>query len=365
MAATLASLRPKWLWTKKLTVSGLALLIGTILVSTYIATDIDPLRLWEKRQNAYEYLFGQEVSEEDKLEARRQAERLPEMLTKEQARSEINQKYAKRDDKPPYDVREKLISSRAAEIAAAHSQAYWDQLVEEEYESLLEDRRGGYFPPETNLSKIKSYTDALLETVAIAIWGSLLAFLTAIPVAFFAAENTMRIIAPGDGWLHRSIRWFSCVVVRRFLDACRGFNEFVMALIFVAVIGLGPFAGVLALWIHTFGILGKVVSEAFEACEQGQVEGVLATGASPSQVLSFSVLPQAMPAIVSYSLLRFEANVRSATILGFCGAGGIGFLMFDKLNGYLFQEVATMMILVILTVAAIDFVTGKLRKMVI
>jgi phosphonate transport system permease protein len=72
-----------------------------------------------------------------------------------------------------------------------------------------------------------------------------------------------------------------------------------------------------------------------------------------------------MPAIVSYSLLRFEANVRSATILGFCGAGGIGFLMFDKLNGYLFQEVATMMILVILTVAAIDFVTGKLRKMVI
>ena len=135
-----------------------------------------------------------------------------------------------------------------------------------------------------------------------------------------------------------------------------------MALIFVAVIGLGPFAGVLALAIHTFGVLGKVFSEAIETIDPGQVEAVMASGAGAVQVVVFSVLPQVMPLMVSYSLLRFESNVRSATILGFCGAGGIGFLMFDKLNGYLYREVATMMIMVIISVSIIDYLCGKLRN---
>jgi phosphonate transport system permease protein len=143
---------------------------------------------------------------------------------------------------------------------------------------------------------------------------------------------------------------------------CRGFNEFVMALIFVAVLGLGPFAGILALWIHTFGILGKVFSEQIEAIEPGQVEALSSTGAFVDQTIAFSVLPQVMPGFVSYSLLRFESNVRSAAILGFVGAGGIGFLIFDKLNGYLFREVCTMMIVIIIAVGIIDFLCGKLRR---
>jgi len=162
----------------------------------------------------------------------------------------------------------------------------------------------------------------------------------------------------GEGRHQALIRWLSRLAVRRLLDFCRGFNEFVMALIFVAVIGLGPFAGVLALFIHTFGLLGKVFSEAIEP---GQVEAVQASGAGPGQIISFAVLPQVMPLIVSYSLLRFESNVRSATILGFCGAGGIGFLMFDKINGYLYREVSTMMILVIFGVFIIDYLCGILR----
>lgn len=151
-------------------------------------------------------------------------------------------------------------------------------------------------------------------------------------------------------------------MVRRFLDFARGFNEFVMALIFVAIIGLGPFAGIMALFVHTTGILGKVFSEAIEAIEPRQVEAVVSTGSGSGQVISFAVIPQVMPTIVSYSLLRFESNVRSATILGFCGAGGIGFLMFDKLNGFLYREVCTMMIMVIILVSIIDYLCGKLRS---
>jgi len=134
-----------------------------------------------------------------------------------------------------------------------------------------------------------------------------------------------------------------------------------MALIFVAVIGLGPYAGILALWIHTFGVLGKVFSEQIEAIESGQVEALTSTGANPVQTIVFSVMPQVLPGLVSYTLLRFESNVRSAAILGFVGAGGIGFLIFDKLNGYLFREVCTMMIIIIMTVGVIDHFCGKIR----
>jgi phosphonate transport system permease protein len=201
-----------------------------------------------------------------------------------------------------------------------------------------------------------------LETVAIAIWGTLLAFIVAIPLSMFAAKNTLELMVQGDGAWQRMVRWFGQFAVRRVLDFCRGFNEFVMALIFVAVIGLGPYAGVLALAIHTFGILGKVFSEAIEQIEPGQVEAVTASGAGPAQIMAFSVIPQVMPLIVSYTLLRFESNVRSATILGFVGAGGIGFLMFDKINGYLYREVCTMMIMVILSVTVIDYLCGMLRR---
>ena len=188
------------------------------------------------------------------------------------------------------------------------------------------------------------------------------AVVLAIPVSMFAAKNTLELVVQGDGFWQRVIRFVSQFMVRRLLDFCRGFNEFVMALIFVAVIGLGPFAGVLSLAIHTFGILGKVFSEAIEAIEPGQVEAVMASGAGPAQVMAFSVIPQVAPLMVSYSLLRFESNVRSATILGFVGAGGIGFLMFDKINGYLYQEVCTMMIMVIVSVTVIDYLCGILRK---
>jgi phosphonate transport system permease protein len=245
---------------------------------------------------------------------------------------------------------------------AAMSAEEKNTLRNKAYSNALDEKKGGYFPPETAWPRVKGYLLALLETVAIAIWGTLLAVVCAVPASLLAAVNTLTLMFPGDSRGSRAVRWFGIFFVRRFLDACRGFNEFVMALIFVAVIGLGPFAGILALWIHTFGILGKVFSEQIEAVDEGQIEALSSTGAAVDQTITFSVLPQVMPGFVSYSLLRFESNVRSAAILGFVGAGGIGFLIFDKLNGYLFREVCTMMIIIIITVGIIDFLCAKLRR---
>ena len=265
------------------------------------------------------------------------------------------------DQRPGFQDMEKERLEKEKEILASMSSESIDALKRAAKKDALKEKQGGYFPPETSPKKIKGYMVALLETIAIAIWGTLLALICAIPVSFFAAKNTLEIIRPGEDLKSRSLRQSISFGVRRLLDACRGFNEFVMALIFVAVIGLGPYAGILALWIHTFGILGKVFSEQIEAIESGQVEALTSTGASAAQTIAFSVMPQVMPVFVSYTLLRFESNVRSAAILGFVGAGGIGFLIFDKLNGYLFPEVCTMMIIIIITVGIIDHLCSRIR----
>ncbi len=359
-APTLAALTPRATLRQKV-IAGLLLAASlAALTASYLYTGIDPFLLYQKRENAFTYLFGRQLTEADLAAARQQAERVPRIIAQEEARQEIRREH--RDKSLGMLEEQKLVERRVAAKLKALPEEERRRLVEAEYRQIADKKRGGFFPPETARGALGSYLKALVETVAIAIWGSLLAVLAAVPVAMFAAENTLALMVQGEGRGARFLRWLSRFVVRRTLDFCRGFNEFVMALIFVAVIGLGPFAGVLSLAIHTFGILGKVFSEAIEAIEPGQVEAVQASGATPAQIVAFAVLPQVMPLMVSYSLLRFESNVRSATILGFCGAGGIGFMMFDKINGYLYREVCTMMILVILGVTLIDYLCGKLRR---
>lgn len=348
------------LHTVKRAVLTLAVLV--ILGVTYVWTEIDPMKLWEKRHHAWTYLFGRQLTHEEMEAARRQAERMPLIMLTQEILQELkadSQSSGKRLDSAALTREaQALAEKRLSAMSDKERQA----LVDKEYRRLLSEKRGGFFPPQTSLSSLRDFTKSLLETVAIAIWGSLLAVLAALPVSFLAARNGLEILFPGEGRFYKILRGTLHFITRRFLDFCRGFNEFVMALVFVAVIGLGPFAGIMALAIHTFGILGKVFSEAIEAVEPGQVEAVAATGAGSLQVLSFAVMPQVMPLMVSYSLLRFESNVRSATILGFCGAGGIGFLMFDKLSSYQYRDVATMMAMVILAVTVIDSLCAKIRR---
>lgn len=363
-AEGLQDLRSVWTTQDEVKIAAGLLFVGCILIFTYTWCGMSPIKVWENRGNAREYLFGRDLSDSDMAYIDDQTARAPEIAAQGRAREFQDNAYRSvpMDQQPGLEEKMKENDALVARFLREMGEEEKAELRKQARAYALKEKQGGYFPPETAWPKVRGYGVALLETVAIAIWGTLLAIVFAVPAALVAARNTLKVILPGDGRASRALRWFAVFGVRRFLDACRGFNEFVMALIFVAVIGLGPFAGILALWIHTFGILGKVFSEQIEAIDPGQVEALSSTGASVDQVIAFSVLPQVMPGFVSYALLRFESNVRSATILGFVGAGGIGFLMFDKLNGYLFREVCTMMIIIIISVSVIDYLCGKLRS---
>ncbi|MEM9220562.1 MAG: phosphonate ABC transporter, permease protein PhnE [Cyanobacteria bacterium P01_F01_bin.150] len=203
-----------------------------------------------------------------------------------------------------------------------------------------------YYPPD--FTDWKFYMSDILETVGMGIWGTLLAAIVAVPLAIVAAEN----VAP----------FWMVFIVRRFLDAMRAINEIVFALIFIVAVGLGPFAGVLAIFIHTTGTLGKLFSEAIEAIESGPVEGMRATGASKLQEVIFGVIPQVIPLWTSFTLYRFEANVRSATVLGVVGAGGIGVTLIQSFRAFKYGKVAAMLILLIIVVTVIDTVSAKIRQ---
>jgi len=362
MEITIDHLAPRPTLWRKMASWLLTLLVCSLLAASYIWTGIDPVKLYEKRSNAWNYIFGREIDGGDREAAKNQAEKMPEIIARQEAQQIVLEQEKNSGTKFDYSEKEQKIKSASEKILSGMPEAERGKIVKSEFERISDEKRGGFFPPETSPVAMAKYLKALVETLAIALWGTLLAVVTSVPASMLAAKNTLKIIIPGESRFQTAVRNTVYFGARRFLDFCRGFNEFVMALIFVAVIGLGPFAGVMALAVHTFGYLGKLISEATEAIDAGPVEGISASGAGPLQTLSFAVMPQIMPLIVSYSLMRFESNVRSATILGFVGAGGIGFLMYDKINGYMYREVCTMMLLVILAVTMIDYGCGRLRR---
>ncbi len=197
----------------------------------------------------------------------------------------------------------------------------------------------------------RTYLDLMLETVQMAVWGSALSVILAVPFGLLSSGN----IAP----------YWIVFPVRRLMDAFRAINELVFALIFVAAVGLGPLAGVLALMIHTTGTLAKLFSEAVEAIDPRPVEGIKATGAPAIQEIIYGVVPQVLPLWISYSLYRFEANVRSATVLGIVGAGGIGMSLSEALRGFDYSAGAAILLIILLTVSLLDIFGSLLRKVVI
>jgi phosphonate transport system permease protein len=203
-----------------------------------------------------------------------------------------------------------------------------------------------FFPPD--FTRWWSYFQATIETIAMGIWGTLLAVIVAIPLSILASEN----VCPS--WV--------VFPVRRLLDAMRAINELVFALIFIVAVGLGPFAGVLALFVHTAGALGKLFSEAIEAIEPGPVEGIRATGASKMQEIIFGVIPQVIPLWTSFTLYRFESNVRSASVLGIVGAGGIGVALYQNFRAFNYQNVCDILIILIVTVGVIDTISARIRN---
>jgi phosphonate transport system permease protein len=190
-----------------------------------------------------------------------------------------------------------------------------------------------------------------IETVQIAIWGTLLAIIMAVPLCFFAARN----LTPNRAIFH---------FTRQVFNVTRGINEIILALIFVAAVGLGPFPGVLALAVHGAGMLGKFFSESIEEIDEGPIEALRATGAGPVQTIIFGVVPQVITAWIAVMLYRFETNLRQATVLGMVGAGGIGFELVGSMKLFQYQDTATCIVVIIAMVMIADFISTWLRELI-
>jgi phosphonate transport system permease protein len=192
------------------------------------------------------------------------------------------------------------------------------------------------------------YVAKMWQTIQMAIWGTFLAILTAVPLSLLASRNITPIY----------IQW----PIRRVLDMVRSIPDLVIGLIFLVAVGPGPLAGVMALAIGTSGVLAKLFSEATESIDRGPVEGVRATGGSKLHEIVWGVIPQVLPLWTSYALYRFESNSRSATVLGLIGAGGIGQLLYESMNAFDYASTSAIVIVIIAAVMLIDMLSQAIRS---
>jgi phosphonate transport system permease protein len=206
-------------------------------------------------------------------------------------------------------------------------------------------------PPDPG-SSLPTYLKALGETLSIAVLGTTVAAAAALPVSLLAARNVVPSVI---------LRF----PMRRFFDTIRGVDQLIWALVWINVVGLGPFAGVLAIAVSDFGALGKLFSEAIEGANRKQVEGVRASGGSVLHEIRFGLLPQVLPVIAGQVLYFIESNTRSATIIGIVGAGGIGLQLAEQIRVLEWQKVSFLILMILVAVAAIDWISGKLRFAII
>ncbi|BBK43269.1 phosphonate ABC transporter, permease protein PhnE [Allostella vacuolata] len=208
-------------------------------------------------------------------------------------------------------------------------------------------------PPDFGtVAKLQIYLQALAETVAIAFLGTLVAALLAVPIGFVAAKNVVA---------QRVVHFLA----RRGLDTVRGVDTLIWALIWINVVGLGPFAGVLAIMSSDMGTFGKLFSEAIEAADRRPGEGVIASGGGRLHQIRFGILPQVLPVMLSQVLYYFESNTRSATIIGIVGAGGIGLHLAEQIRTLEWQHVSFLILIILATVALIDVLSTQLRTRIV
>ncbi len=209
------------------------------------------------------------------------------------------------------------------------------------------------WPPQYGTEeKLRSYLWAMAETLSIAFLGTLLAAIIALPLSLLAARNVMT---------NRIIQFFA----RRSFDTIRGVDTLIWALIWINVVGLGPFAGILAIMTADLAVFGKLFSEAIENADTKPVEGVKSTGGTHAHAVRYGIMPQVMPVLISQVLYFFESNTRSATIIGIVGAGGIGLHLAEQIRILEWQHVAFLVLLILAAVAVIDVISTRLRFAII
>lgn len=204
-------------------------------------------------------------------------------------------------------------------------------------------------PTSDTWEKFFVYLQALGETVGMSLLGTVIAAAIAVPFCLLASRNVMPI-------------WPVQFLTRRFSDSLRGVDQLIWALIWVGVVGLGPMAGVLAIATADIGTFIKIFSEAIETADRKPVEGVTSTGGSPWQGVRFGIFPQVIPVIAGQILYQFESNTRHSTIIGVVGGGGIGLHLSEQIRTLEWQHVSLLIIMILITVAIIDFVSTRLRR---
>ncbi len=210
------------------------------------------------------------------------------------------------------------------------------------------------FPPKiwTTWEDFAPILEGLGETLSMAFLGTVLGVVGALPLSFLGARNITRF-------------WPLRLAARRGFDVIRSFETLILALIFIRAFGLGPLPGVLAIAVSEVGTFAKLFSEAIENASEKPVDGVRAAGGSRLQAIRFGIMPQVNPVILSVVLYNFESNVRSGTILGIVGAGGIGFILSDRISAYRWDEAWAIIFLIIAMVAVIDWLSGRVRARLI
>ncbi|WP_394997368.1 phosphonate ABC transporter, permease protein PhnE [uncultured Helicobacter sp.] len=220
----------------------------------------------------------------------------------------------------------------------------------------------GFFPPNLESEGLAKYCLAMLETLQMAVIAIVLSVIFALPLSFLCSRNILEIIFPQKGWFFALLRRTLYLFATLLANICRSVNEIVWALIFVSAVGLGPMAGILALAVHTTGALAKLLSEGNESIDPGPIKALDTMGVGFIKTLCYGIIPQVMPHYISMILYRFESDVRSASILGFVGAGGIGFYLFDSIRAFENGSVCTILIVIVASVFVIDKVSAFIRK---
>jgi phosphonate transport system permease protein len=198
--------------------------------------------------------------------------------------------------------------------------------------------------------------DKMVETIFLALMGTFFALLVSVPLSFLGARNLMQGSAVG---------WTIYYAVRMLFNVLRSIETLILAVVMAVVVGLGPFAGVMAIVIHSIGAMGKLYSESIESIDPGPIEAITATGANRLQVILFAVLPQVVPAFLSFTMYRWDINVRLSTVIGLVGGGGIGFILIQYINLLQWSQAGTALWLIGIVVIAMDYASAVIREKLI
>jgi phosphonate transport system permease protein len=225
------------------------------------------------------------------------------------------------------------------------------------------------FPPDFSAAVVGEALKGTVETFAISFMGTLMAVVIAVSMVFFASRNLIYSgllyeLEPKSG-SKRLVRMVPYLVAKGLLNLLRTIPEMVWALIFVFLVGLGPFPGVLALGVHTGGVLGKLFGEVLEDVDSQPIEALQSTGANRLQILFYGILPQVLPQFVSYTLYRWEVNIRVAAVLGLVGAGGLGQRIHIAISLFLENQLLTLILAIYILVTMVDYLSAYLRRKLI